>query len=81
MITATDRRGNEYIVDEVVQLVDSPEFEPPNWMNRKLRITSIETNDHCESGFNVQLKDVVTGHAMKRPIDTNWIQKLKNAPV
>ena len=76
-MTAQDRYGNIFTVDEVVQLVDYPQFDPKKWMSRKLVIAAIEPVEHSESGFNITLKDFETGHLMKRPIDTNWIQKLK----
>jgi hypothetical protein len=77
-MTAQDRYGNTFTVEEVVQLVDYPQFDPKKWMSRKLQIVEISECDHSESGFNVLLKDVQTDHTMKRPIDTNWIQKCKD---
>jgi hypothetical protein len=75
-MTATNRYGKEFNVGDIVQMVDFPVLYR-TMLDKKLEILKITEEGFCESGFNVLLKCVETGNEFKRPIDANWIQKLK----
>lgn len=76
MMTATDRYGNEFRVGDIVQMKDFPVLYK-SMQDKPLEITKIEEVLHCESGFNVLVKCLESGTEFKKPLDTNWFQKIK----
>jgi hypothetical protein len=80
---AIDRKGREYRVGDIVQMCDFPVMWK-GMIDRPLEIVEIISVDHCESGFNILVKDLETNKIFvrtneeKRYMDTNWFQPIKD---
>jgi hypothetical protein len=72
---ATDRKGREYKVGDIVQMCDFP-ILAKSMLNIPLEIVQIIPIEHCESGHNIVVKNLSTGEVGK-PRDTNWYQPIK----
>jgi hypothetical protein len=78
-MTATNRKGEEFKVGDIVQMMDWPVLYP-KMADRPLEIIEIEEDKYAsESGFQILVKDLETGNNFKRSLDTNWFQKVKDA--
>jgi hypothetical protein len=73
---ATDRKGNEYKVGDIVQFVDFPVLFKSS-LNVPFQIVEVKEVDYAESGFNLSVKNILTGITSARWLDTNWYQHIK----
>jgi hypothetical protein len=74
---AIDRKGNEYIVGDIVQMKPTGDFlvKFSAIIGRQLKIVEIVECEHCESGSMLAVEIVDSGKKLTKKYDTNWFAK------